>query len=264
MAPKTLEEFAAENNRRLINVESKLNTLLRREVAMTAAQASLVVGAMGDQNYGDRMYAQNGEDVVAVNIFRALGIAKPSYLDIGAHDPFKCSNTALLYSRGSRGINVDANPANVLAFRTQRPDDINLNVGVAATAGVMTFHMFDATSGLNTFSAEQARAIEASGRFKVLQRREIHVVTINDILRDHCPNGFPDFLSVDVEGLDLDILRSIDYSGPGPKLICVEANSSAYRKDIVGFMASKAYRLIFRAGANLFLMPAAMADSMLA
>ena len=77
-----------------------------------------------------RSYSQCGEDLIIAFLFRSLGIERPGYIDIGAHHPTYLSNTRLLYARGSRGINIEANPALIRRFRTQRPGDVNLNIGI--------------------------------------------------------------------------------------------------------------------------------------
>ena len=76
------------------------------------------------------------------NLFRLMGIERPGYLDLGAHHPYVISNTALLYERGSRGVNVEANPALVVAFREVRPDDVTVNVGVGPEQGTRPFYQF--------------------------------------------------------------------------------------------------------------------------
>jgi FkbM family methyltransferase len=242
----------AEVRQRVINVERKINLLLGDHVPLSGANLADLTSDWGDQLYGPRTYAQHGDDLIILNIFDMIKIARPSYLDIGAHDPFKISNTALLYMRGSRGINVEANPQLIKAFRTQRPEDVNLNVGVAPEAGTLTFHMFDERSGLNTFSPEQARRIEQGGQFRVRKKIEVPTMTVTDILDTHWSGGFPDFLSLDVEGLDLDILMSIDFARAAPKLICVEANSAEIGRRMLAFLEAKNYVLFFRAAANLF------------
>jgi FkbM family methyltransferase len=239
--------------RRIINVERKIDILVRNEVCLSPTEAASVVSDSRDQKYGPRTYAQHGDDLVILNIFDMLKIAKPSYLDIGAHDPFNISNTALLYQRGCRGINVEANPTLIKAFHTQRPEDVSLNVGVAATPGTMTFYMFDDRSGINTFSSQQVSLIERGTDFRVKKTIEVSVMTVSQILEKHWPNGFPDLLSLDVEGLDLEVLKSIEYDRSAPKLICVEANSAKIGAEITDFAETKGYSLFFRAAANLFL-----------
>jgi FkbM family methyltransferase len=242
----------AEILARVTNVELKINILLSDQVKLDMSGLSGLTDDFRDQKYGPRTYAQHGDDLVILNIFDMLDIAKPSYIDVGAHDPFKISNTALLYQRGCRGINVEANPVLIKAFRTQRPEDINLNVGASGKPGNMTFHMFDERSGLNTFSPDQVRRIETGSSFRVQRTIEVPVMTVPQILNEHWSGNFPDLLSLDVEGLDLEVLMSIEYEQSAPKLICVEANSTDLAGKIKSFLGEKNYRLVFCAAANLF------------
>jgi FkbM family methyltransferase len=200
-----------------------------------------------DQWYGGQTYAQHGDDLILLDIFNRLGIHKPSYLDVGAHHPFIISNTALLYKRGSRGINVEANPDLIGAFHEHRPEDINLNIGVAPTAGTMTFYIHGSHSGRNSFVRDAMRDCGFLGKMR------ISVVTIEDIVQEHANGEYPDLLSIDIEGLDHDVLASINYQRHPPKVICVESgvdkddNSDAIRSLLTGV----GYFPCWRAGVNI-------------
>src|SRR6187200_1235902 len=77
-------------------------------------------------------YSQCGEDLLVQYVFLLRGIKYPSYIDIGANDPFYLSNTALFYNKGCRGINIEANPKLIENFKLHRPEDHNLNIGIGA------------------------------------------------------------------------------------------------------------------------------------
>jgi FkbM family methyltransferase len=169
-----------------------------------------------------RSFSQTGEDLLIRFIFNDLGVEHPSYLDVGAYRPFHLNNTALFYLGGSRGINVDPDPDAIAAFERQRPHDININLGCAAQRGRLTFHrMTEAT--LSTFSSEAAlEAVrESDGRIQIEATRPVDVVTVADILNKH-GGQVPDFLSLDVEGLDLEIVASIEDWPGKPTVVCVE------------------------------------------
>lgn len=175
-----------------------------------------------DQRWGPTTYAQHADDMMLVNLFELIGIDKPSYLDCGAHHPTNISNTRLLYERGSRGVNVDANPYLIEEFNRQRPGDINMHVGVGPVTGFFDFHMYDNYSGRNTFSAAETKAME--GVLTVREVKQIPVITINQVVESKCPGGrFPDLLLLDIEGMDFSVLDSADFYRFGsPKVICVE------------------------------------------
>lgn len=240
-----------EMRSRLISIEDKLKTALG---LYTNRSYQMINDAIGDpdQVYGCITYAQHAEDIVAACILEMIGIKKPSYLDIGAHHPTKISNTALLYMRGSRGINIEANPTLMEEFQKHRPDDINLNVGVSDVAGRMKFYRFDETSGLNTFDIDRARYVTATQGFRITSEIEVDVVTTAEIIDKYAGGEFPDYLSLDVEGLDFRILNSIPYEKYAPKLINVEANHDSDARKIANLLISKGYRPHFRMRGNLF------------
>jgi len=183
--------------------------------------------ATPDSNFGGKSYSQHGNDVIVFQIFKQLGIDKPSYIDIGAHDPLYVSNTAILHKSGSRGINIEANPALIKNFYEQRPDDINLNVGVGTKKGILPFYMFDESSGRNTFSLEEAKRFEEScPEMKLVKTIELPVVTLTDIINEHWSGKYPDYMDIDIEGLDYEVLQSCDFSGKTPYVICVEIDKA--------------------------------------
>jgi FkbM family methyltransferase len=174
-----------------------------------------------DQKFGHISYAQHGDDLLILNLFDQIGVRRPTYLDIGAHHPFTISNTALLYERGSRGINVEANPNLIQAFRDARPEDINVNVGVAGWRGRMPFYMHSPTAGRNTFDQAERDLWVAEGH-PVIEVKDIEVVTVMDIVNQDAGGIWPHFLSLDAEGMDRAILESADFSRSSPQIICVE------------------------------------------
>jgi FkbM family methyltransferase len=169
-------------------------------------------------------YAQCGEDMIIDHIFQSLGIVHPSYIDVGAHHPYKFSNTAYFYHKKSRGINIEPDPFLIKSFYRSRPKDINLNCGVCTFRGIMDLYLMSTTT-LNTFSVEGAKSLERDHGFKIKGIEKIPVDTLANILDQYNGGKFPDFLSLDVEGLDFDILTSIDYSSNSPTVICVETIS---------------------------------------
>lgn len=180
---------------------------------------------------GRLSYAQEGEDLV---LARLLGpMARPGFfVDIGAHHPTRYSNTYYFYRRGWRGINVDPLPGTARLFRRQRPRDISLECGVAAQQGVLTYHAFN-DPALNTFSAEEA-ARKNVAPYRLLGTSQVPVHTLADILTRHLPPGQSiDFLSIDAEGLDHDIVASNDWEKYRPRWVLVELLQTALA-DVAG------------------------------
>jgi FkbM family methyltransferase len=205
-----------------------------------------------DQRFGGVTYAQHGDDIVIRCVFDSLGIDNPSYLDIGAHHPTNISNTKLFYDSGSRGINVEANPNLFSQFMVERPDDVNLNFGVGKESGFIPFYMVDSYSGRNSFDFETISAfIQDYPEFSIKQVVDLPVMTVAQILSNRT---IPDFLTIDVEGLDYDILKSIDFKRYPFKLICVEVGGSDkinYADAVSLLLEENNYFSLIRCGANL-------------
>lgn len=167
-------------------------------------------------------YAQYGEDLIIFSIFREhLNIEKPSYIDIGAHHPFHLSNSALFYKFGCKGVNIEANPDLIEDFYKYRPNDKNLNIGISPEEnGTLPFYIMEQAE-MNTFIKEQAETLERRG-FPIKKVVNIQCYTLKHIIENYCGGVFPDFLSLDVEGLDEYIFEHYDFSKARPKIICVE------------------------------------------
>lgn len=198
---------------------------------------------------GKFCYGQHYEDLIISAIFSQIGIDKPSYLDLGANHPYNISNTALLYLNGSHGVNIDANSHSIDLFNMARPNDKNVNVGVATRNGEMTFYEFSTSSGLNTFSKDDAEYATEKFGAKVQKTKLVNAVTLDVIIDIYCNGVFPDYLDCDIEGFDYEVLRSYDLSGNGPKVICVEIRKNKY----VSFdemLSSKGFFLFCRIGVN--------------
>jgi FkbM family methyltransferase len=168
-------------------------------------------------------YSQCGEDLIVDFLLTLLGIKNPTYLDIGAHHPYWLNNTYLFYKRGLTGINIEPDPTLFKTLAKKRPRDININkgVGFCKENNMGDFYIMSSRA-LNTFSKGEAERMSKSGTYKIVEKKQIELININDILSKYFSNKALDFLSLDVEGLDLNILKSMDFEKYKPNIICVE------------------------------------------
>jgi FkbM family methyltransferase len=166
-------------------------------------------------------YAQEGEDLILLRMFGNTHCG--FYVDVGAHHPSRFSNTCALYLRGWHGINIDADPGAIEAFRRERPRDINLSVGVLETPGQSTLHIFS-DPALNTFDEVLARERGKIPDYRLVAKRDVPTERLDTILGIHLPEGTTiDVLNVDAEGRDLEVLRSNDWRRFRPRCVLVEA-----------------------------------------
>ncbi len=166
-------------------------------------------------------YSQEGEDLV---VNRFFGKRPPGFfVDVGAHHPYWYSNTYKFYKMGWRGINIDALPGTKALFDALRPRDINLEIPVALRDGQeMVYYMFN-DPALNTFVESEAALKDNLEKYQIINKVRLRTRTLSGILDDYLPsNTGIDFMSIDVEGLDLEVLQSNDWLRFRPSLILVE------------------------------------------
>ena len=167
-------------------------------------------------------YSQSGEDLIISFIFNNfLGIPKPTYLDIGAHHPSYLSNTYLFYQRGCSGVCVEPDPTLFSKIQKKRKRDICLNVGVGLENKSEDDFYIMTTKTLNTFSKEEAIRYQSYGRQKIEKVIKIPMVPVNDIIGQYFSKT-PNLISLDVEGLDYQILNTFDFSRYRPEVMCIE------------------------------------------
>lgn len=183
-----------------------------------------MLGFRKRNSYKKNSYSQCGEDLIINHIFTARGITKPSYIDIGAYHPWHLSNTAFFYLKGSKGINIEPNPDQFNLFLKDRKRDINLNVGIGKKRQKLTYYLLSEPT-LNTFSYSDAQQNTANNLYHILSTTSLPVVTINDVLEKYNNGINPDFFSIDTEGLDFEIIQSINFDENPPKVLCVETLS---------------------------------------
>jgi hypothetical protein len=192
-----------------------------------------------------RSFSQSGEDLIVKYIFDCLKMAMPSYWDFGAYHPFSINNTAIFYEQGCCGINVEPNPAQHALFNQLRKRDSNVQAGVASVPGKGTYYRFDIPA-LNTFSGEEAEKYVKEGH-RFVDKLPIDLLTPAEISERFFDSKWPDFLSLDVEGLDLDILKSLNFDNGGLIVICVESitysrtGEGVKVEPIIDFLESKGY-----------------------
>lgn len=213
-------------------------------------------------------YSQMGEDLVVESISEMLAMALRSYLDIGAADPIQYNNTYRLYRRGSRGVLVEPNPTFAAKLRSARPGDVVLEAGIGTMdADLADFYVIGGSSDgtWNTFSREDAeRAITNRPGTAWIERIEKKpLIRINRVMEEHFLDGPPDFLSVNIEGLDHDVLASLDFDRWRPRIVCAETilvGSSRIETRTIDLMRSRGYEVRGSTWANTIFLDARLLE----
>ena len=199
-------------------------------------------------------YSQEGEDIILNRLFE--GKKNGFYVDIGAHHPLRFSNTYLFYQQGWTGINVEAMPGSMELFNTLRPKDINLEIPVSDKKQLLTYFIFNEPA-LNTFSETEAQKKDGLGGYEIINKIQLETLPLYKILDQYLPEGTEiDFLTIDVEGLDLAVLQSNDWEKYKPKLILVESLRNSLddlnQNEIYLFLKAKGYSLFAKTYNTMF------------
>ena len=198
-----------------------------------------------------RSYSQYGEDLLLKGFLgdRWNWNYRGFYVDIGAHDPRNLSNTKKFYDVGWRGINVDASYSVICMFNKKRRRDVNVNVGIGKKSAELDYYVLS-SAPMNTFSKEFAEKAIADGKIQLSRVIKVPVVTLCELLDKYLPQGQKiDFMSIDCEGLDFEILESNDWGKYRPDFILIEIHTGGKNWDIpqgpvAKFLEQVGYRLV--------------------
>jgi FkbM family methyltransferase len=204
--------------------------------------------------YSTKSYSQEGEDMILRRIFKDT--SDGFYIEVGAHHPKRFSNTHSFYRLGWTGINIDAMPGSMKLFRKIRKRDINIEKAISIKNEKLTYYIFNEPA-FNTFSESQYRKLDGSSHCKLIEKKKLTTSTLKDIINKHLPkNQTVNFLSIDVEGLELQVLKSNDWESTKPQVVLVELLDSSIEdildSDIYAYLKSKGYLFIAKTINTIF------------
>lgn len=199
-----------------------------------------------------RSYAGEGEDIILSKIF---GHKKNGfYIDIGCYHPKVNSNTYYFYKQGWNGINIDANPQSIKKFDTLRTRDINVNIGIAERSTELMYYMFN-ESAVNTFSQSLFEERKKISWLKHIGSQKIPVQPLSNVLERLNIPSVIDFMDIDVEGLDMEVLRSNDWKKYVPHVVMVEDQTTEVKSfeelETYQFLTARGYALVSKTFSTL-------------
>lgn len=192
-------------------------------------------------------YAQHREDSYALEMLESFDLSRGIYVDVGANHPTRISNTYLFYRMGRRGIVVEPNSELAELHRIYRPGDEVIGVGCGRVAGLGVFEFCKAPVLSRFVAQETAADAKVSAPWR---RGYLPILPLDSIVGVFDPEWIF-FLSIDVEGMDLDVLVGAPETLAKSLLICVEANQEQEKGELVALLQSKRFKLHHALGCNL-------------
>lgn len=195
-------------------------------------------------------YAQNFEDVILERIFK--NINSGFYVDVGACHPIYDSVTHHFYLKGWNGINIEPQPKLYSKLKEIRKRDTNLQICVGATTGSQTLYITHdvGTSTLNQTIAENYRKEQ-----NIAQEITVKLITLNQIWSEHVGHRRVDFMKIDVEGFEKEVLSGADFAVVAPSILVIEAtlpNSQYPCHEQWEYLLLEHYEFIYFDGLNRF------------
>ena len=171
-------------------------------------------------------YSQSGEDRILHALFSYFSDQTAlSYYDIGAAFPVGHNNTYLTYTMGGQGVLVEADPAYAHDYSAVRPRDAYVSAAIVPerlrAGGTVTFHILP-DRGWSTASDEHLASAAAQGKGSPDRTIVVPCLTINELLESHSVGRALDFISIDIEGFDKEVLAELDTDRFEPKAILAE------------------------------------------
>ncbi len=203
--------------------------------------------------YNKRLsYSQFREDIFINNFFKNKSIG--FYIDIGCYHPVKYSNTALIYNRGWSGINIDLNQTSIDLFNIARKRDKNICAAVSNKNDSAEFYFDHMLSPVNTLSKEFSDMSYKNISKKKYSKKMTQKYTFDKIVQ-HYKLKIPsiDFLNIDAEAHDYEVIEGFNLTKYKPKLICIElydAKLKINEKYFTDFLSNYNYSLIEKIGPN--------------
>ena len=165
--------------------------------------------------------SQFGEDDYILDLFEKE--YKGFYLDIGCYHPTKHNNTYKMYKQGWRGINVDLNQFTIDLFNFLRSKDININSAISDDGNTKELFFLNELNTENTIDKNHINFLLNYHNVKdyEITKKKIKSRTFSDIINTYNIKKI-DFLNLDVEGHEINIIKTIDFKNLFIDVICVE------------------------------------------
>jgi len=192
-------------------------------------------------------YSQYGEDIFISEFFETN--TKGFYVDIGSFHPLMYNNTALLYKKGWTGINIDLNQTTVDLFNIVRPKDQNICAAISTEEKKVNLFFEHNFSPLNTINNEFFSALNMpESKQKKFETKLINTTSFESAIKPLVKIPRVNFLNIDVEGSDFDVMQSFNVKKYLPELICIELYpDEKWKKNnqqITEYLSSNNYSLI--------------------
>jgi FkbM family methyltransferase len=188
-------------------------------------------------------FSQFGEDLAVLRLAQQFGLTTGIYVDAGAYHPIFGSNTLLLHKQGWHGVNIDLSADRIAEFKRYRPKDYNITACLSDSGARVEIAHYEVASTDRVINSNNSEKLSIVGEHPI-RFSTATTTTLSEVI-SQSPFRLEDvdYLNVDCEGIDLAVLRGLDFDRCHPRILSIEAFSDAERKAIGEFLLPRGYQL---------------------
>lgn len=232
----------------------KLKGMVNDNPATKFVAEGLLNGYTIARRHVTKSYTKNREDYMAMKILKKIYGVEPAdvvYADLGANDYRRGNNTYLFYTQGARGVLVEANPLLCDKLLDKREGDRVRNVAIGTTSlESIDFYVLDLPTRSSMDKDSIDKSVKEDG-LKVTDVVKVPCININSLFEEEGVS--PDYMSIDIEGMDFAVLKTLDFDKYPIKIIVAEKDDETDEDGMTmdQFMATKGYKTYSDFGSNV-------------
>lgn len=201
-----------------------------------------------------KSYAQFREDLTVLEFFLGQGIGY--YVEVGANDGISGSNTALLEEKGWNGLLVEANPDLIPLIKKARPRSSVAHCAAVAPEQVGTIDFYKviggppSLNGLSSMMSSEDHVVKVTQYGGILHKITVPATTLDALFQQFQVPAVFELLSIDVEGVELNVLQGLSLSHFAPRILLIEDNSQGRDLTVRHYLKQRGYIPVHRTGVN--------------
>jgi FkbM family methyltransferase len=195
-----------------------------------------------------RLPSEDGEEIILYNFFGRKNTG--FYIEIGAYNGVDLSNTYFFEAVGWNGLLIEPDPGLYQECLLSRPNSKVINAAASDRPGSLQFTTAIGKEWLSYSGENKSREDRIIAEGGTLNRIEVLCLTLNEILKDS--DQEIDFVSLDVEGYELEVLNGFDLAKYRPRVIVIEQSEFDNASPASTILKQHGYSKKFHLGSNSF------------
>ncbi len=199
----------------------------------------------------DTYYSQHGEDFLINKIF--AGKANGYYIEIGCLDGIEFSNTYYFEKKGWKGACIEAHQDFIAALKKNRPHASVVHCAAGEEDKDNVTFYANKIGSLSTLDKNEEERWRKNYKdyFHGFEEQKVPMRTLTTVFND-LGAGAIDFVSLDIEGYEVQALTGLDFDRFKPKVFIIEYKDETHKGKLEAILFKQGYHYLSKIGCNLF------------